>query len=233
MNAEYLLDAIGLLDDGLLREAEEYRRPRRDYRRWIGLAATFAVVLTLGYAAFFLRLGGGMNQSASGGATNAPSDPLGGMFNGGDGTYGSAGGAEEPPVPEPDSPSGSAPAEPDASFTPPGTEPSESEYYVVRICVTDGNTQYTYDCRFDGVTANGPQVEVTHIETLPEGCRSLGRLRQIKTEEDFSLPHTDSGWYTGCPLWIQGEGWEGPVYLELPQGGYLMFEHSQTYDLSP
>ena len=49
MNTEHLLDAIGLLDDDLVREAEEYRRPRRDYSRWISLAAGFAVVLTLGY----------------------------------------------------------------------------------------------------------------------------------------------------------------------------------------
>ena len=55
MNTEHLLDAIGLLDDDLVREAEEDSRPRRDYSRWISLAAGFAVVLTLGYGVIQLR----------------------------------------------------------------------------------------------------------------------------------------------------------------------------------
>lgn len=79
MNAEYLLDAVGLLDDGLLREAEEYRRPRRDYRPWIGLAASFVVVLTLGYALTHLGMGGGApGNQMSGGAASAPAGSYGG-----------------------------------------------------------------------------------------------------------------------------------------------------------
>ncbi len=79
MNAEYLLDAVGLLDDDLLREAEEYSRPRRDYRPWIGLAASFVVVLTLGYALTHLGMGGGAPKNdMSGGAANAPSGTYGG-----------------------------------------------------------------------------------------------------------------------------------------------------------
>lgn len=80
MNAEYLLDAVGLLDDDLLREAEEYHRPRRDYRPWIGLAASFAVVLTLGYALTHLGMGGGAapGNQASGGAASAPAGSYGG-----------------------------------------------------------------------------------------------------------------------------------------------------------
>lgn len=89
MNAEYLLDAVGLLDDDLLREAEEYRRPRRDYRPWIGMAACLAVVLTLGYALTHIRMGGGgaaPGNQMSGGAASAPA--------------GSYGGAEAPPLEE-------------------------------------------------------------------------------------------------------------------------------------
>lgn len=80
MNAEYLLDAVGLLDDGLIREAEEYQPPRRDYRPLIGLAASFAIVLTLGYALTHLGMGGGAapENQASGGAANAPSGSYGG-----------------------------------------------------------------------------------------------------------------------------------------------------------
>lgn len=80
MNAEYLLDAVGLLDDDLLREAEEYSRPRRDYRPWIGLAACLAVVLTLGYALTHLGMGGGASpgNQMSGGAASAPAGSYGG-----------------------------------------------------------------------------------------------------------------------------------------------------------
>lgn len=96
MNAEYLLDAVGLLDDGLIREAEEYQPPRRDYRPWIGLAASFAIVLTLGYALTHLGMGGGAapENQASGGAANAPS--------------GSYGGAEAPPPASTEGPDGSS-----------------------------------------------------------------------------------------------------------------------------
>lgn len=88
MNAEYLLDAVGLLDDDLIREAEEYSRPRRDYRPWIGLAASFVVVLTLGYALTHLGMGGGAapGNQMSGGAASAPA--------------GSYEGAEGPPLEE-------------------------------------------------------------------------------------------------------------------------------------
>ena len=46
MTSEHILDAIGLLDDELVREAEEYRRPRArfDCRRWGSLAACCALV---------------------------------------------------------------------------------------------------------------------------------------------------------------------------------------------
>lgn len=71
MNPEHLLDAIGLLDDDLIREAEAYRPPRRDYSRWLSLAACLAVVLTLGYAVTHLELG-------MGGGSAAPSAPSGG-----------------------------------------------------------------------------------------------------------------------------------------------------------
>lgn len=82
MTSEHLLDAIGLLDDGLIREAEAYQPPRRDYSRWISLAASAAVVLTLGYGAFQLKdigMGGGAapENQGSGGAAGAPGSSVG------------------------------------------------------------------------------------------------------------------------------------------------------------
>lgn len=85
MNSEHLLDAIGLLDDDLIREAEEYRRPGRNWRPWISLAACLAVVLTLGYAVTHLEfgMGGGSaapsDQSTPAASAPAASTPAGGI----------------------------------------------------------------------------------------------------------------------------------------------------------
>ena len=58
MNTEHLLDAIGLLDDDLIREAEEYKslRKRPNYRRRGSLAACCALVLALGLAFLLLAV---------------------------------------------------------------------------------------------------------------------------------------------------------------------------------
>ena len=117
MNAEYLLDAVGLVDDDLLREAEEYRRPRRDYRPWLGLAACVAVVLTLRWGLTHIGMGGGAapENQMSGGAAGAPSASYGGAeeyppasAEGPDGS-GMQGGGDWP---EPSSPDAAAPQEP-------------------------------------------------------------------------------------------------------------------------
>ena len=80
MTSEQLLDAIGLLDDDLIREAEEYKalRKRPDYRRWGSLAACCALVLALGYGALWLGTGGDPKKglawdgASGGGNTTAP-----------------------------------------------------------------------------------------------------------------------------------------------------------------
>ena len=70
MTAEHILDAVGLLDDDLIQEAEQYQRPkaRLGYTRWAGLAACVVLVLALGYGAAHLRFESGM----SGGNATAP-----------------------------------------------------------------------------------------------------------------------------------------------------------------
>ena len=46
MTANHLLDAMGLLDDELIQEAEEYKRGKgKNYGTWLAWAASFAVVL--------------------------------------------------------------------------------------------------------------------------------------------------------------------------------------------
>lgn len=133
MTSEHLLDAIGLLDDSLIQEAEEYSRPRRDYSRWMGLAAGFAVILALGYGATHIggMGGGGCAPEFSGGAAGAPSvssafDPGPASTDqalspaGGDS---SAGGAVEPPNADSgsvDVPNAADPADPGVAEETPG-----------------------------------------------------------------------------------------------------------------
>lgn len=86
MTAEYLLDAIGLVDDGLIQEAEAYAAPkrRRNYGNWVAWAASFAVVLALGYGLtqFGAGSGGGAwadDSGVAGGdlpASQEPMDPV-------------------------------------------------------------------------------------------------------------------------------------------------------------
>ena len=70
MNTEYLLDAIGLLDDDLIQEAETAQKRRSGYRGWTSLAACLAVVLVLGYVLTHIRLGG--KNTASPGVSPMP-----------------------------------------------------------------------------------------------------------------------------------------------------------------
>ena len=77
MNAGDILDAIGMLDDSLIQEAEEYSRPRKQagYRPWISLAACLAVVIALGYGAVRLTyLGGGNGSGAAPGQAGCASN---------------------------------------------------------------------------------------------------------------------------------------------------------------
>ena len=82
MNPEYILDALGLLDDDLIQEAETCTIPKRQfsYRRWMTLAACLTVVIALGYVLTHVggmgggaapELSGGTPSTSSGGATEA------------------------------------------------------------------------------------------------------------------------------------------------------------------
>ncbi len=140
MTTEHILNAIGLLDDDLVREAEEYRRPRArfDYRRWGSLAACCALVIALGWGALWLSTGGDIYKGlewdgfSGGAAENRPasSAPAAGTptasapassvpdLSGPSEEMDSS--LNEAPSPEPDSPSGSAPAESEAPGAPTG-----------------------------------------------------------------------------------------------------------------
>ncbi len=76
MSAEHLLDAIGLLDDDLIQEAEAYAAQGRKpgHRTWLAWAAVFAVMVALSYGASHLGMGGNSADPGwvSGGANSAP-----------------------------------------------------------------------------------------------------------------------------------------------------------------
>ena len=163
MNAEYLLDAVGFVDDDLLREAEEYRRPRRDYRPWIGLAACLAVVLTLGYALTHIRMGGGgaaPENQMSGGAAGTPSASYGGdntsppaSAEGPDGS-GMQGGEDWPAG----SPDAATPQEPGAA---------EGDYCAA--IMVDGVIYWSTDTPVPGeVDESAIRTVTSYTDTIPE-----------------------------------------------------------------
>lgn len=68
MTSEHLLEAMGLLDDELIQEAEGYSRPRArtGRRQWLAWAASFAVVILLGYGVSRLGTAGGGSAAPEG-----------------------------------------------------------------------------------------------------------------------------------------------------------------------
>lgn len=100
MNAEFLLQAMGLLDDDLVEEALQPAAPRPSLltqtRRWVSMAACLAVLLTAGYLITHLGMGGGSSGSASasagGSAPSTDTSPDGAA--GGTGSNSAAGAAE-------------------------------------------------------------------------------------------------------------------------------------------
>ena len=83
MTREHLLDAMGLIDDALIRDAEAPPTPIVfSWRRLTAWAACLALVLALGYGATRLEMGGGTSGGASsGGSASGPSsgDAAGGL----------------------------------------------------------------------------------------------------------------------------------------------------------
>lgn len=58
MTSEYLLDAVGLIDDDLIQDAEALPRPKAiRWHRWGSWAACLALVLTLGYGVTHFGVG--------------------------------------------------------------------------------------------------------------------------------------------------------------------------------
>ncbi len=192
MNSEHLLEAMGLLDDDLIAQAEEpvrTGRPVPSRKWWTALAACLALVAAL---SIYGPMWGGTLENT--GSTSA-----GGVVWDGPAEDADSAGGEEA---SPSSPSSSSGAAGDSSVN--------NSDEVLIVIVRRGDRIWSYQHWYE---------EDRVLDTLPEGCRSLGEVGTYREGED--CVYTDMGEFPGCPLWIAGEDMEGPVYLELPQGGYL------------
>ena len=190
MTREHLLEAMGLLDDDLIREAEEpVGKKKWNREAWISLAACLAIVLTIGYG---VVQNGWWSANSSSGSSSAGAAAEDWTGNTGDGAPAS-------------SETAAAPGEAES-----GNASSGMSGEVLAVMVPVGDQVYSYQHRYE-------QDRV--LDTLPEGCRSLGQVETYTQGED--TPYTDGDVFLGSRLWIAGEGWDGPVYLETPEGTYL------------
>lgn len=190
MNSEHLLEAMGLLDDDLIAQAEEpvrARRPGPVRRRWAALAACLVLVLAVSI----------MGEDLYGSPVTSPSTSS-------DSAASQVGGSTSAGASAPDM--GVSPGEPGAA----GDSSANNSDEVLIVIVRRGDRVWSYQHWYE---------EDRVLDTLPGGCRSLGEVGTFREGED--CVYTDMGEFPGCPLWIAGEDMEGPVYLELPQGGYL------------
>lgn len=198
MTGEHLLEAMGLLDDDLIQDAERPQPRRLNWRQWMAVAACVAIVATVGYRGLSnFGMGGnaggasgnyGENDTASGGTTAGVPDAAAPL--------------------EPGVSGGGWEGEKQEGATGDGSPSLQEE--VLTVVVPAGERVYSYCHRYG---------EDRVLEELPEGCRALGAVEPWSGEEN--APYTDFGDFEGCALWLAGEGYEGPLYLELPEGGYL------------
>lgn len=243
MNAEYLLDAIGQLDDDLVREAERYRRPRAGHGRLLGLAASFAVVLLLGYGATHFGMGGGAPSSEkdvipihSDGANGAAASVRGGDMAQGGYSETNAPGAAENDNPDgavdPNAAQEAAPSSPGGDwFTDAGSvntetpgKPGDNSDSTIELTGGALTISVRRDGSADRHTFLFRSGESRVLDELPERCVGMGRLELPGEIEEPDIPYINSGEFAGCPVWLLMEDPETAVlYVELPQGGYLEF----------
>lgn len=202
MNAEYLLDAIGRLDDDLVRDAENYRRPRARYRPLLSWAACFAVMLLLGYGATHFGMGGGAAPSFSGGGNG------GGAPASGNSAPSAAEDGNPGETAEPDTPQGAASIPPGGGNAEAPGESQEAPRGTVFVR--------------DGTYILSGEV----LAELPEGGEPvlLGTLSALYP--DSLSPYTDVEKYVGLNLWAESGRADilYTIYVELPAGGFARAE---------
>lgn len=196
MTAEYLLDAMGLIDDDLIQDVEVLPAPTRlsSVRRWTDRAATLAaclvLVIALGYVVSNLGMGGDSAAPSASTGNAMPSSSAAADISCGV-TGDSTNSAEQA-----------------TSSTPTSTEPTNSTIF---LHTQQGTLTYALsgEC----------------VEELPEHCRALGELASLHQDGKQEGPVTDGAEYEGCPLWAEGEEpIPAVLYVQLPDGRYALAE---------
>lgn len=204
MNAEYLLDAIGRLDDDLIREAERWHRPKARYGRLLGLAASFMVVIALGYVLTHFGMGGGAPSYSGGGNGGAPAS--------GNSAPSVTDGADTPH--EPEQPlGGTTPSSPSGENAEAPGDPQKAP---------SGGTIFVYGAQDSGTYILTGEV----LAELPGSVEPvlLGTLSALYP--DSPSPCTTVEEYVGLNLWAENDGTDifYAVYVELPEGGFARAE---------
>lgn len=117
MTAEFLLDAIGQIDDDLILNAEKPVKLRPPIRQWVGMAAVLTLCVGLSVPLFWRT---GNKSNASGEAAPSASGPAGGFYS---------------QITDSTLQGSSAPSDAEADATPPETtKPSAdpAEFFTVR-----------------------------------------------------------------------------------------------------
>ena len=221
MTSEYLLDAVGLIDDDLIAEAEEPVRapaPVPWLRRWGGSVAACLVVAALGWTLFdaaHTGMGGGMSGGASyssDGASSAgtaagsalPGEPAGGMAPSGEGAS-----SHEPSSPEPGS----------GGFSGAGSSMEEAPGDTLG----SGGAQAPVSGTVFVENASGGSSTyrlTRYVERLPEGAFRIGEL--CEAPSGAAGPSVDRAEYAGLNLWQSEDGTR--VYVELSGDSFVEAE---------
>jgi len=194
MTSEHLMDAIGLLDDDLILDAEtEYASKSKAIRKqlliWLPTAACVALLLIT-----YPMLKGGGAESGAASAPTAGDSAMSETIVEHEFHYSSSQAASSSPS---QSSGGSA----------------------------VGQTKTVIYVTLDGVEHAFHRPENAPIAaTLPEDCRYLGQLNaKSSASGDDKIYTLFDTVYSDCKLWLKGDGADSVLYLELPEGGYMMF----------
>ena len=201
MTPEYLLDAVGLLDDDLIAEAEEPLSARKPapiirLRRWGG---ALAACLVLAFALNWVFTGTWESNSSSGGA----SAPSGNMANGAGAPAGSAGSESgDGDVSDFMSAEPNAPEQSGAAASSQETKPGAVLPGTILVeNAAHGTSTYSIG---------------RYVDELPQGAALVGELSE--TGPGAPSPSVNRAEYAGLELWMSEDGTS--VYVALPDGGW-------------
>lgn len=189
MTSEFLLDAIGQIDDSLIFDAEKPIKRSPPIRNFAGIAAVLALCVSLS-PPFFWRAG---NNAATGEA--APSSS-GATTGGTSPNYSNMTDDMQTESSQSSKPGAAAPSSPGSAA----------------LFLTERGAYSLLRCR---------------IDTLPDGCRSLGSLTQA-VDGAATYPATLDADYVGCSVWESADG--TILYLQLSNGNWVAAQLIDTFN---